>query len=143
MNKESSQTIIGCIETVNFPEFGLNDIQAKVDTGAYSGAIHAEDIRLSEDALTLFFSFPEGGKDIATKDFVEVKVTSAFGHQEVRYVVNTEIDIQGKTYPIRIGLSNREKMRFPVLLGRRFLRENGFIVDVRLNQEYDTDRDRQ
>lgn len=135
------QITIGCVEIIDFPEFGLKNVQAKIDTGAYSGAIHAEDIHLSDDKSTLLFSLPGGHKDIATHDFLEVTVTSALGHQEDRYVINTKVQIQGESYPIRIGLSNREKMRFPVLLGRRFLRENGFLVDVRINQEYDTDGD--
>ena len=37
--------IIGSFEKVSFPDFGLNNIVAKIDTGATSGALHATHIR--------------------------------------------------------------------------------------------------
>jgi hypothetical protein len=45
--------------------------------------------------------------------------------------------VQGKVYPIRIGLSDRSDMKRSVLIGRRFLRENDMLVDVRVHDEYD------
>lgn len=134
--------ILGTIEEVSLPALGVSDVLAKVDTGAYSGALHCTDIKVvrrgPERVRTLVF-LPLGKKKkkIETTEFMETFIRSATGHRVKRYVVDADIAVRGSHYPIRIGLSDRGKMKFPVLLGRRFLRENGMTVDVRVNAEYD------
>ena len=51
------------------------------------------------------------------------------GQSEPRYRIKTEIILFGKTQEIFLTLSDREEMRFPVLLGRNFLSKK-FIVDI-------------
>ena len=135
-----STSVVGCIETVSFPELNVLDVRAKVDTGAYSGALHCTDIKVVRRGIlrtrVLKFS-PLGGRPQETTDFMSTYVRSATGHRVRRHVVDTQISINGKNYPIRIGLSDRSDMKRPVLLGRRFLRENNILVDVRINEEFD------
>lgn len=136
----SQQKTIGCIERVDFPAYGIRGVWAKVDTGAYSGALHCTNIRVVRRGIlrtrVLKFS-PLDGAPQETTDFMSTYVRSATGHRVRRHVVDTQVAINGKSYPIRIGLSDRSDMKRPVLLGRRFLRENDITVDVRINQEYD------
>ncbi|HBT08539.1 MAG TPA: peptidase, partial [Leeuwenhoekiella sp.] len=48
-----------------------------------------------------------------------------------RYVVQSNIRLFQKVYKISLTLSSREDMRFPVLIGRKFLTKK-FIVDTEL-----------
>ena len=133
---------IGWMEKVDFPEFGLVGIEAKVDTGAYSGALHATHIKvvrrgLSRTRVLKFHPDGDATKAQETEQFLNIHVRSATGHLVRRYVIDTQVVIHGKSFPIRIGLSDRSDMKKPMLLGRRFLRENNIIVDVRINQELD------
>ncbi len=133
---------VGCIEEVSISPFNVKGVLAKVDTGAYSGALHATNISVVRRGIlrkrVLKFT-PLGNPDLETEttEFVKTYIRSATGHRVKRYVIDTTIDLRGKTYAIRIGLSDRSDMKREILIGRRFLRENNLLVDVRVNQEYD------
>ena len=134
--------ILGCLETVSLPAYEIYEEMAKVDTGAYSGALHCTDIRVVRRGVfrKRYLKFvPLGDPKLATETdtFLKTYVRSATGHRIKRFIVDTEIIIQGTVYPIRIGLSDRSDLKRPVLIGRRFLRENNLLVDVRINQEQD------
>jgi hypothetical protein len=133
---------VGCLEKVSIPSFGVGEVWAKVDTGAYSGALHCTNIKVvrrGEDRTRVLKFWPLGKKKLATETtaFQETFIRSASGHRLKRYVVDVEIVVRGQVFPVKIGLSDRAKMKRPVLIGRRFLRENSLFVDVRINQEYD------
>ena len=142
ISTSTNQLVVGCFEKVSFPQLGIINQLAKVDTGAFSGAIHCTDIKVvrrgSEKIRILKFT-PLGRKKLAneTDTFIETYVRSATGHRIKRYLIDTEIRLDDKTYPIRIGLSDRSDMKRTALIGRRFLRENAITVDVRIHQEYD------
>lgn len=135
----NNDIIVGCVENVDLPEFGITQQPAKIDTGAYSGAVHCSMIRVvtRDDQRVLQFKPSDTGKLFEVNDFEELYIRSSTGHQVKRYNVPTTIRLLGKTYPITIGVSNRKDMRYEILLGRRFLRENNIIVDVRINDELD------
>lgn len=138
----SKDMTIGCIEFVGFPDLGLGDVEAKVDTGAFSGALHCTDIKVVRRGPTrkrILKYRPHGHPELAeeTDKFRETYVRSALGNRKKRYIIETTIELRGQQYPISIGLSDRSDMKKPVLLGRRFLRENNIVVDVRINAEYD------
>jgi len=133
---------VGCIEAVSLPRLGVKDVLAKIDTGAYSGALHCTDIRIVRRGITRkrYLKFtPLGNPNLATETdtFLKTYIRSATGHRIRRLIIDTEIVIQGKHYPIRIGLSDRSDMKRAILVGRRFLRENNILVDVAINQELD------
>jgi len=135
-------TTLGSFETVSLPQFGVKNVIAKVDTGAYSGALHCTDIHIVRKGLNRkrYLQFtPLGEPALAseTDKFLKTYIRSATGHRIRRFIIDTSITIQGKSYPIRIGLSDRSDMKRAVLIGRRFLRENEMLVDVRINQELD------
>jgi hypothetical protein len=133
---------VGCFEPVDLPVLGVHAEIAKIDTGAYSGALHCTDIKVVRRGILrkriLKFT-PLGDPKLATETdtFIKTYVRSATGHRIKRYIIDTTITIQKKTYPIRIGLSDRTDLKRSVLIGRRFLRRNNLLVDVRINQEHD------
>ena len=51
MNTPKQKQTIGRREVIDFPSLGLYGIVAKVDTGAYTTALHCHDIREEEGVL--------------------------------------------------------------------------------------------
>lgn len=142
MTRKTSETTLGCFEIASIPSLGIHDVLAKVDTGAFSGAIHCTDIRVvrrGPDKKRILKFIPNGQNKHAMEidQFAETYVRSATGHRIKRFIIDTEIEINGTQYPIHIGLSDRSDMKRSILIGRRFLRENNMLVDVRINQELD------
>lgn len=125
---------VGSFELVSFKDLKVNKVIAKIDTGAYSGALHATDIRetAGKDGTKRLEFQPLGHKDLktTTTQYRRKSVKSSNGQQEVRYIINTKVTIKGKDYPMIISLSDRSRMMKPVLIGRQFLRKHGLIVDV-------------
>tara|TARA_R110002124_G_scaffold120895_7_gene279173 strand:+ start:92601 stop:93038 length:438 start_codon:yes stop_codon:yes gene_type:complete len=124
---------IGRIDKADFPELNLFDIDIKIDTGAYTSSIHCKNLIVEDNYLKCVF-LDEEHPAYHEKQFVfdryDVKVVkSSNGISQARYRVLTEIVLFGKTYPIFLTLSDREEMRYPVLIGRKFL-TNRFVVDI-------------
>lgn len=131
-----NRTTFGSIESVSMPKVGIDNIEAKVDTGAWSGALHCTAIH-EKDAV-LYFT-PLGKKKLATStnSFELRQVKSTSGHVVDRYIVPLTVEIRGKTYHTTVGLSNRSNFQREMLLGRKFLLENNILVDVTLTVESD------
>lgn len=127
--------IVGSFESVLFPEFqAIGQVMAKIDTGAYTGALHCTKIReeQTKNGPVLHFSpFDHPELVITAHNFTVNHVRSSNGEAEARYFIQTEIVIAEQTYPIILSLANRSEMKWPVLIGRRFLSKNRFLVDVR------------
>jgi len=140
----NQEQIFGIFEYINVPDLGIDNVLAKIDTGAYSGALHCskikEVIRKTDGKKVLRFT-PSNNHDnpMEITNYHRAYVRSSTGHRLRRYLFDTDIVIKGSVYRIRIGLSDRSDMSYEVLIGRRFLRENNIIVDVRINQDLDTD----
>ena len=133
MQKE--KLTIGRREKVDFPELGLYGITAKVDTGAYTSSLHCHDIR-EEDGILHFKlldpSHPEyNEQELKFSEYSQKEIKNSFGEIENRFIIKTPIRIGVKQIRAIISLSDREKMRYPVLIGRKLLK-NRFIVDVAL-----------
>jgi hypothetical protein len=133
---------IGWKEKVSFPEFDLKDVPAKIDTGARTSVLHCKSITILKKYRKPYVKFvlldagmPEhNGKEYTLPFHKEKMVRNSFGQEENRIVIQTEVELFNKRYPIEISLRDRSNMEFPMLLGRSFIRRN-FIVDVsRSNQ---------
>lgn len=133
----SSLNIIGRSEFITFPEFGLDLVPAKTDSGAYRSAIHAENIEVFErdgqkvlcfDALK---GHPAAGQSahFETTEFKEIEVFSSFGHSERRYEIKVLCVLGGKRFRTSFSLANRSTKRYPVLMGRR-LSNKRFLIDT-------------
>ncbi|MBC7943299.1 ATP-dependent zinc protease [Candidatus Saccharibacteria bacterium] len=140
MNNE----VFGSFEVVSIPALGIDETIAKIDTGAYSGALHCsfmKSVKRDSDGKRVLRFIPSDNRAHMTEieNYTHTYIRSSTGHRVKRFLFTTDIIIRGKTYPIKIGLSDRSDMQREVLIGRRFLRENGILVDVRINQELDND----
>ena len=133
MQKEKK--IIGRREEIDFPELGLFGITAKIDTGAYTTALHCHDIEEKNGVLhfkLLDPSHPEYNRqDQKFTEYSQKEIKNSFGEIEKRYVIKTVIRLGEKRIKAVISLSDKGKMRYPVLIGRKLLK-NRFIVDVAL-----------
>lgn len=141
-----NKAIIGSFEPVTMPEFKVKKSMAKIDTGAYSGALGCSLIEVVGRGKNKLLRFSPGKSKknervYETTHFIQKKVRSSNGHLADRYLIETTVIIRDKTYPITIGLSDRSDMKHEILIGRKFLRENNLVVDVTVNQQYDTDRE--
>lgn len=130
-----TKKIIGRVDKVDFQELDLFDIDVKIDTGAYTSAIHCSEIREEEGKLYCTF-YSKGhplfsGKQVIFDTFSRTDVKSSNGIKENRFKVKSQVFIFGKSYRINLTLSTRDDMKFPVLIGRQFLRKK-FLVDVDL-----------
>lgn len=134
--------VVGWQEVVRFPNWERIKMKAKIDTGAKSSAIHAEEYsikRLQGTKEHPLNEMMEMKLKVGTKlkpKFVRVKarvvdyrnVKNSGGKIEERPFVETEIEIGGIQHKIILSVTNRDKMKFPVLLGRSFLAGN-FLID--------------
>lgn len=135
--------VLGSFEEIGFPELYIDNVVAKIDTGAYSGALYCTDIEIvkEDDRKILRFKVLGEMHYVYEGKFRRARVRSATGHEVKRFIISTKIRVKDTVYPINIGLADRNSMKYPVLLGRRFLREHNMIVDTRINQEFDHGED--
>lgn len=129
------KTLIGRIDKADFPELEFRNITVKIDTGAYTSSIHCEEIAEEDGELTCLFLYSEYStstkKQVKFKEYESTLVRSSNGIVQKRYVVRSYINIFNKTHKISLTLNDRSDMRYPVLLGRKFL-SGKFIVDPQL-----------
>ena len=129
--------IIGRIDKGDFPELKLKNISIKVDTGAYTSSIHSHEIKEVELNGKKHIEFKlldpshlkYRDKIFKVKNYKVKTIKSSFGTVEQRFIIKTNIVIFDHEYPIELSLSERSDMKYPILLGRRFL-NNRFIVDT-------------
>ena len=110
---------------------------AKLDTGADTSSIHGEDISILEKNgkkyVNFLFKWDKNGLEeqlTIEKPLVRyVKVKKKGGlKSDRRPVVNLEFCLDGKKYNSEFSVADRDNFRYPLLLGREFLRKL-FIID--------------
>lgn len=129
--------IVGRADKADFPELSLKNINVKIDTGAYTSSIHSHDIKEltidGEKYIVFQILDPSHPKyrdeEYKTKHFIKKSIKNSFGNSEQRFIIETTIVLFGEEYPINLSLSERSDMKYPILIGRKFL--NGrFTVDT-------------
>ena len=117
MNTQNEKLIIGRREEVDFPELGLFRLTAKIDTGAYTTAIHCYSIREQNGALYFKLLDPNhphyDGQEKKFTEYSQKEIKNSFGEIENRYIIKTVIKIGRKRIKSQISLSNRGNMRYP------------------------------
>ena len=134
MNSGSQNMIIVWREWLALPALDVPSIKAKVDTGARTSALHAYFVEpfVREGLRMVRFGVHPLQKRLdveiicesVVKDFREV--SDSGGHREMRYVIETEIILGEILRTIEVTLTNRDNMKFRMLLGRTAM--EGFQV---------------
>lgn len=128
--------VLGWREWLSLPELGIDIIKAKVDTGARTSALHAffvETFEQSGEDWVRFYIHPlQNNNDVVLKCQSPIKdqrmVTDSGGHREQRYVIETLISLGNKSWKSEMTLTDRDSMKFRMLLGRTALHDE-FLVN--------------
>tara|TARA_R110000822_G_scaffold256682_1_gene382436 strand:+ start:370 stop:807 length:438 start_codon:yes stop_codon:yes gene_type:complete len=128
---------IGRSDKADFPELSLSKIDVKIDSGAYTSSIHCSNIKETsingEPIIRFTLLDPEhsfyNNKEFTSKNYASKIVKSSNGISEKRFMIQTEIVIFNTTFSIFLTLSERKDMKFPVLLGRKFLNKK-FVINT-------------
>ncbi|RBQ30763.1 ATP-dependent zinc protease [Aliarcobacter vitoriensis] len=129
----SQLKIIGRKELVDILDLELFGLDAKIDTGADSNSLHCDDISL-DDGFVNFKLLDKihpsyHGKKIKLPIYKQKLVKSSNGASQLRVFIQVSILFYGKKYKTVVSLTNRKDMKYPMLIGRKFL-SNRFLVDV-------------
>lgn len=131
----SDSKIIGWREWVGLPLLGIDALKAKIDTGAKTSTLHAFDIELlkQKDQTLVRFKVHPLQDDLKYEvtclaPLVDRReITDSGGHKEERIVIRTTLVIAGIKRKIDVTLTNRQKMKYRMLIGRSALKS--FYID--------------
>jgi hypothetical protein len=139
--KHRNHQIIGRLESIDFPEWELFGIDAKIDTGAYTSSLHCHHIQSykKEGQEYVKFNLLDPSHETYNDKLFKLPiyrkkvVKSSNGETEERYIVKVKVKLLENLLEAELSLTDRSEMRYPVLIGRKLL--NGrFVVDV--SQKY-------
>jgi len=133
--RTKAKMLIGRREWFSLPEMGVDIVTAKVDTGAYTSSLHAEDIELFEnegDEWVRFITHSHHGDVIECEaPLVQKKrIKSSTGRGRKRMIIKTKVRLVGGfEWDVLFSLADRSVMKCPLLIGRRAL-SGYFLVDT-------------
>lgn len=137
--KKIPKLLIGRDEWCQLPDLRISAIKAKIDTGAKTSALHAFNIKRIKKNQKRYVKFdihPLQGDNhtlvTCRAPIVDERhIMSSSGHIEHRYVIQTTVAIGNQQWPIEVTLSNRDPLRYRMLLGREAL-NNRVLIDPTL-----------
>lgn len=129
-----NKAIIGWSEYIDLPEWGIDRLKAKIDTGARTSALHVESLEKTSNGKVRFEvvhgTRRNPRRTVVTSKVVKwARVRSSNGHFQLRCFVRTPIQVGPVCKEVEISLVSREKMLFRMLIGRKAL-EHDFLVNV-------------
>ncbi len=145
-NADRVPETLGFVEWVVMKDTRLR-LKARLDTGAKTSSLHAVNVEEFTRNEERWVSF-----EIPLGDHEDQPAEGEFNHDDVvivlerpvrrtvlikrkgapsqrRYVVDLEFCIAGTMHTTQFSLTDRGKFSYPVLLGRRFMRDDNILVD--------------
>lgn len=127
--------LIGWREWLALPALNVDRIKAKVDTGARTSALHAEQVTyVRRRGQTIVQFVVSSGRDSTNPQAVvqaplldERRVRSSNGKEELRPVIETVVRLGTQEWSIEVTLTRRDLMGFPMLLGRQALKGHAVV----------------
>lgn len=126
---------LGWREWAALPRLGLPAVRCKIDSGARSSALHVDRCwRFIERGMPwVGFQLSNDGHgealvQAAAPVFDERYVIDSGGHRTRRIFLHTTLQLAGVEREIEINLTDRQRMLFPMLLGRTAMADL-FTVD--------------
>lgn len=133
--QKSERLMAGWLEMVVLHPWQIK-LKAKLDSGAKTSSIHAENIEYFEhdDKVWVRFNLPKGhGKKAVQRSIEapllrEVRIKRHKLPPISRPVVTMSFCLNSRIYKAQFTLADRGNFNYPILLGRRFLKDN-FLID--------------
>ena len=133
---KSEKLVVGWREWVSLPDLNLHHIKAKIDTGARTSTLHAFSVRgYTKKGVqrVKFLIHPYQKRTDVVKEcdapIIDKRmVTDSGGHREKRYVILTTLVLGDEAWEIEMTLTNRDTMKFRMLLGRTAMKSK-IVVD--------------
>jgi len=129
-------TIIGWREKIALPDLGIPVVNAKIDTGARTSAIHATHIRPFEKdgEPWVRFHIPHASglraRDVEAPLLGNRAVKNTSGAPQDRMVIDTLLVLGDRRWRIEVTLADRANMTMPIILGRTAIRRHRILVDA-------------
>jgi len=129
--------VIGWMEHLDLPSLGLLQIKAKIDTGARTSALHATKIeafeRDGEDWVRFMVQVDKASapRQLEAPIYDRRAIKNTSGIPEERIVIRTKLRLTTKSWNIAVSLTDRGKMRFPMIIGRTALKNHNIAVHTR------------
>jgi hypothetical protein len=136
MVRKTPKIMVGALERCDLPNFLIENLQVRIDTGAKTSSLHVDNIKEFDKDGKLWISFDihpdihDVEKLVRKEAKVEAvrKIKSSSGEAESRYVILTEIMLGNHRWTIELTLTNRSNMTYLMLLGREAMKGR-IIVD--------------
>ena len=154
------KVIVGSEEWCSLPELKVPAIKIRVDSGAKTSALHADQIVPFEKDGEKWIKFIVHPIQRNTKGAIQCEakvidkriVKSSSGTRESRYVINADISLGDQTWTIELTLTNRDSMGYRMLLGREAMAGRlivdpdehfkfGIVTPEKLKEYYNTTSD--
>jgi hypothetical protein len=136
---EHHKQVVGATEVIEIQSAGLR-FKARIDTGAKTSSIHAENIEIDPSgdpqgkpiAFTLVNKQGQSQQvDTHITRMITVKTSEG---SEIRYAVPLTVNWKNSSKTVLVTLNNRKHMQYGLLLGRNWL-QGDFVVDIAINND--------
>ncbi|AQZ94641.1 ATP-dependent zinc protease [Halopseudomonas phragmitis] len=129
--------VIGLREWIGLPGLGIDQVMAKVDSGAKTSALHASDIVTFErdGQPWVRFNAHIGSRNKQRKQYCEAqlvdfkRVKSSNGQLQERHVIRTPLVLGDRCWWVDFTLTCRKAMRYRVLLGCTAMLDGQLVIN--------------